>query len=705
MTNNANEEEFEKLSFWQLLKSRCVEIPIIQRDYAQGRSTKEKVRNDFLESLKEALTGSPIELDFIYGSEKNNTLLPLDGQQRLTTLYLLHWYIANKEGKLSVVKEVLLRFSYETRASSREFCKELIDKSIDYKNLLVINSEKKITSENQLSETIKNAAWFVISWENDPTISAMLTMLDAIHVKFKDCINLWQKLFETTEGNRPITFLYIKLENFGLSDDLYIKMNARGKALTPFENFKSRFGEHIKKNVWEKEKTNPQETFSHKIDTVWTDLFWKYRDKIENRDENGNVIIEFRIDDKLTNFIAGIAISYYAQGFEIQSNYSDEEKVRKELQEKGKTKNISDNAIKRERIERRMVVLFNSPNEITPDDFPIFEAFKYLVNCLDIYSQNNNAELKSDIDLWKYCKGSLFNDSIKNEKLVWQNRVIFYAQTTYLLNTTFDKNTFNDWIRVVRNIVENSTIDSATTFIAAVNLIQEISSGCSNIYNYFSKNYPKAKHAEVQVKEEILKASTIVSDSSTKKIIHDLEDTSFFRGRIYFAFYCIDYNISNNETSNSFDKEKLKDIFSVVTSNFAFDDTILSSSFKRAFLTIGNNDYYEVWGSWSWSFNCNKRWLLKNNEDLKIFAQSEDWKRNYLKELFNLLVKRSFQQIIDDYVMKVNYKTLPEWKQQLIKEDKLMNNATFILVPQDNSYCKLAWQQKPSREDQVVKVE
>ena len=102
-------------------------------------------------------------MDFVYGNEEKNALQPLDGQQRLTTLFLLHWFIANKEGRLNEAKERLLKFTYKTRTSSREFCKELIDKSIDYENLLSIDKEKKITTDNQLSETIKNASWFVIS--------------------------------------------------------------------------------------------------------------------------------------------------------------------------------------------------------------------------------------------------------------------------------------------------------------------------------------------------------------------------------------------------------------------------------------------------------------------------------------------------------------------------------------------------------------
>lgn len=698
-----SEYKFEKLSFRQLLESRSVEIPIIQRDYAQGRAKKEKVRNDFLDALKNALTGNPIELDFVYGNEENNVLQPLDGQQRLTTLFLLHWFIANKEGSLvGVEKEHLLKFTYETRTSSREFCKELIDKSINYQNLLPVNRYKKITVENQLSETIKNAPWFVMSWKNDPTISAMLIMLDAIQTKFKDSSDLWQKLTEVEEEKRPITFLYIKLQNFGLSDDLYIKMNARGKALTSFENFKSRFEKHIKESGWEKELTNLQETFAHKIDTVWTDLFWKYKEKIERVDDEGKITIEYKIDDRLTNFITGIAINYYAQRLEIQPDKDDEEKVIKELEQKSKTKKISDNAVKRERIERRMTILFNNSNEITPVDYPTKDAFVYLVECLDRYSQNNYTDLKSDIDLWKYCVDTQFKDIIQNKKTEWQNRAVFYAQTTYLSNTYFDKNSFNDWIRVVRNIVENSTIDSAGTFISAVNLIHELSNGCSNIYEYLSTNTVNAGHAELQVKEEIEKAKIIIENLNTKQVIHDTEDTNFCKGRIDFALYCTDYDIDENPKATAFEKDNLEKILSLITSNFDNMETKISDDFKRAFLTVGSNDYYEVWRSWSHSFDSHKRWLLGKYNDLKEFSLHKDWKRDFLKELFIQLVdKGTFKQIIGNYAIPPN---MPNWKQRLIKEENLFKGATFILIPNNHLYCKLAWQQKPSREDQVKKI-
>ena len=118
-------------NFWKLLREHKIEIPIIQRDYAQGRKDKEEVRDNFLNALFQSInTNTSIQLDFIYGSiEKENINVvsqPLDGQQRLTTLFLLHWYAAVKSQLLNKdIMNVLKKFTYETRISSREFCNTL----------------------------------------------------------------------------------------------------------------------------------------------------------------------------------------------------------------------------------------------------------------------------------------------------------------------------------------------------------------------------------------------------------------------------------------------------------------------------------------------------------------------------------------------------------------------------------------------------
>ena len=77
--------------------------------------------------------------------------------------------------------------------------------------------------ETTLSDDIKNQAWFPFDWKDDPTISAMLVMLDAIDERFKDVPNIWEQL-----ENKAITFYFLPIRDMGLTDELYIKMNSRG---------------------------------------------------------------------------------------------------------------------------------------------------------------------------------------------------------------------------------------------------------------------------------------------------------------------------------------------------------------------------------------------------------------------------------------------------------------------------------------------
>ena len=84
----------------ETVQLRKIAIPIIQRDYAQGRIDAEVngIRERFLDSLHQAIKVDPITLDFVYGDiNVDGVMTPLDGQQRLTALFLLHWYAAKKE--------------------------------------------------------------------------------------------------------------------------------------------------------------------------------------------------------------------------------------------------------------------------------------------------------------------------------------------------------------------------------------------------------------------------------------------------------------------------------------------------------------------------------------------------------------------------------------------------------------------------------
>lgn len=245
-----------------------IEIPIIQRDYAQGRNIPEvaRIRKKFLDSLYDALVQEkPLKLDFIYGDVKDNVLTPLDGQQRLTTLFLLHWYIARHENIEDEKIQFLNRFSYETRYSARTFCKYLVKYTPDFRG-------------ETLAEDITDQNWMPLDWRHDPTISAMLNMLDAIHARFKNTNGLWGKL-----ENGCISFYFLSIKDMGLTDDLYIKMNSRGKPLTEFEHFKAEWEGYMKAV-----DADLADCISHKIDTDWADMLWPYKND-NNVIDNGFV--------------------------------------------------------------------------------------------------------------------------------------------------------------------------------------------------------------------------------------------------------------------------------------------------------------------------------------------------------------------------------------------------------------------------------
>ena len=123
-----------------------IEIPMIQRDYAQGRKVEFKLNETgkrFIDTVFSALKkGHLMEMDFVYGSVSENlkehTFTPLDGQQRLTTLFLLYWYVGSRELKEEQYSDLMItldKFTYSTRSSSRRFCKVLCETKLSFDKL------------------------------------------------------------------------------------------------------------------------------------------------------------------------------------------------------------------------------------------------------------------------------------------------------------------------------------------------------------------------------------------------------------------------------------------------------------------------------------------------------------------------------------------------------------------------------------------
>jgi hypothetical protein len=254
-----------------------IEIPLIQRDYAQGRRgpKEDEIRETFLEVLHSAIAGAdpvPVSLDFVYGEIDHGTLQPLDGQQRLTTLFLLHWYIAVRADQLDSGAS-WARFSYATRQSARRFCERLV-------------TSVPPSDVTDLRAWITDQSWYLFVWRHDPTIQAMLVMLDAIHQRFAkvDATLAWERLADT--DHPAVSFHLLPLPDMGSAEDLYIKMNSRGKPLTDFENFKAHFEKTIETSPRAKE-------FARKVDVDWSDLLWRFRGNDDDVDDEFLRYLEF----------------------------------------------------------------------------------------------------------------------------------------------------------------------------------------------------------------------------------------------------------------------------------------------------------------------------------------------------------------------------------------------------------------------------
>lgn len=254
-------------TFWKLINEYQIIIPQLQRDYAQGRkndSAIEQIRTSLVDELFVHLTNNTsLELNFIYGKTSEGIFTPIDGQQRLTTLFLLHWYIFSRSGYIDG-RNQLKKFTYKTRDTSSRFCLNICDIEIDF-------------AKSTVADQIRDCYWFTGNFSGDPTIRSMLVMIDALHTKFSGACDYENFSKLLTSDECPITFLWLQMEDFQKPDDLYIKMNARGKLLSDFEIFKAKLQNSaflediIGQGCEEKDKI----TYISKYNNQYSEFFYK----------------------------------------------------------------------------------------------------------------------------------------------------------------------------------------------------------------------------------------------------------------------------------------------------------------------------------------------------------------------------------------------------------------------------------------------
>ncbi|MCM1110983.1 MAG: DUF262 domain-containing protein [Clostridium sp.] len=259
------------------------DIPLIQRDYVQGADRNSLKRDGFLHAILRSLAGKGSgKMDFIYGTSRNDSandksadsragFTPIDGQQRLTTLSLIGWLLAQftDPGRYRMP-----RMSYHTRSAAEQFC----DRLFDYHLPEGFNGDIG-------RHLRREPMWMSERWLADPSVNAMIDLLSAADRIlsgdfYRDRLDdMARRFFEDS----PLEFELLDMKKYSLTEDLYIKMNARGKHLSQFENWKAEFTGMLRDDFEDVVYPDREvaghplsipEYFSHAIEHDWTDLLW-----------------------------------------------------------------------------------------------------------------------------------------------------------------------------------------------------------------------------------------------------------------------------------------------------------------------------------------------------------------------------------------------------------------------------------------------
>lgn len=636
----------------ELLNKYSIVIPQLQRDYAQGRDEAKELRVRFLSQILHVLRGEGrLNLDFVYGYDKalspnhHPIFYPLDGQQRLTTLWLLHWYLLPSESEAEE-REWLLRFSYRTRSSSTRFCQ-----------LLVEHAAVDVAA-------IKDQPWYRQSYNADATIAAMLGTLRTIKelVAPEERVALWERLCH----QRALTFdvIDIKGEEFRLTDELYIKMNARGKPLTSFECYKADLTQALRKldnlgKPWpyKKGQLSYADYFAFKVDNEWLDLF--YHGKIDG------------LDKRMYGFIQNIAkLCFFLTPENAEKNvnaftYSDSVNV---FSRQGNAKRLISILDLFERIQAKQLEKIQAKQ-------PLRAFFATLTPSIRFLEEGGKDASASVKDLFRESCDK--NASVKT--LVLLLALSHYMEKYQLVEATEE---LQDYLRVLRNLLweerqldemryrSNVRINSLLTYWSWIESLasrEQVLDAIKNSGEVFLKKKEKKEGKLHQRVDFILKYPEL------KPLIGELEDHPLLAGQLGI----FDLNLALDVNEFKRQAEAFKQIFDpAFCARGDADQLIIRALVASGYLGVQGKN---VWRGYreTWFFGGNGRWSTVLS--IKEYEQSEQ--RKAIRQLLSQFAggigdtKERLQRIIDAYLESEDAKQRG-WRYYFVKYPEFYSGDT-----------------------------
>ena len=682
----------ERLSFIQLVNKYKIVIPVIQRDYAQGRKTDKptEVRKGFVRNLisyLQSADGEVHDLDFVYGTVVGGEFIPLDGQQRLTTLFLLHLYIASKSGNygdfVSLLKsEDSYRFAYKTRKSSTMFCERLLTYQVIEPATAEDDDSAEDAKKQTLYDVVTDQGWFFMSWLNDPTVSGMLEMMQEIDTQFSAIenfdLNAFNAAYERLKGDSaPVTFQMLPLNGYNRTDDLYIKLNARGVYLSDFENFKARLEDWMKGVL----SNDMLVDFKKKVDGEWNDYLWQFRNESDNTDHI--------MENLFRNFIA---FSYRPTQPQDQSAEQFKRNMNVTmsylLEQNGKMMRFSFAQYSELGVVRKEGDVDNQRKMI-----------ERVISFFDVYCRG--IQYKGD-----WLQTEFIEDGRISPKASYSDRLRLYAYLQYCAtHKNVDDTELNQWMRLIRNLDCATDIDTAGDFYEALVSVDDmiIKKGEANkvqdwLATMTSKEADGVKFfRKRQLKEELIKArllarESVVGANSVIKAIQLGDHDKYFKGQIGFALEFVDAYVlfEKDEISNMpiSEIEQLGDrMFEYIQKSSRVveilpNDNVIHNEkrlVERALLSLG---MYLRKNSANRYNLCNLVADPYNSPKTLLFVEGNEGSEG--RKIFkNMLDRISCDTIQDDLLTIINNRNIadiPEWRNKLIENSILIDYCKYGFI-------------------------
>ena len=261
-------------------------VPDLQRDYCWGdhipSNSTETLVSSFMDSLLKLDRSRDITMGLIYGYYDKeltpNHLQLCDGQQRLTTLFLILGVLNRKAGDDRYKDILISNFELEEDDKEPHLLYGIRESSLYFLSDLTIYYF--LNSNLSLSDLDKQP-WFLNSYNNDPTIISIKCAIETIEAKLAsnddnekpDIYSFGDFLIER------LKFLFYDMNNRLNGEETFVVINTTGEPLTANQNLKPLI---IKENesYTREEQTENGQAIIHTTAEDWETMetwFWQKR--------------------------------------------------------------------------------------------------------------------------------------------------------------------------------------------------------------------------------------------------------------------------------------------------------------------------------------------------------------------------------------------------------------------------------------------